>query len=261
MHACISIEIHATCFILVPVNAIGYVDASLPKKKAMEEVTDELSTRPGLEVTVHKSGKLRIKKKPDPNWDASRDECLSEASDDEEEEDSDDESAKKKPVAKKEKKEAKKRPNKETTAEAERNGKKKKQKKAKVEADDKDSEDEEMDRAEQKYLKRQAEEEEADPKDKVEKKSKKDEEIEDDDDVEGSSGEESESFDDDQVNPYRNSYNLVEGKLYLKGIFNGYMIFNRLFKLYCDIIIYSSPVNRPPRYPPKWTIIGVKMTR
>ncbi len=236
MHVCISIEEHTTCFILVPVNAIGYVDASLPKKKAMEEVTDELSTRPGLEVTVHKSGKLRIKKKPDPNWDASRDECLSEASDDEEEEDSDDESAKKKkPVAKKEKKEAKKRPNKGTTTEAEQNGKKKKQKKAKVEVDDKDSEDEEMDRAEQKYLKRQAEEEEADPQDKVEKKAKKDEEeIEDDDDEEGSSGDESESFDDDQVNAYRNSDKLVEGKLYLKGIFNGYMTFNCL--LNCTVI-------------------------
>ena len=112
-------------FFLVPVNAIGYVDASLPKPKAREELTDELSTRPGLEVTVARDGNLKLRKKSDPNWDDSKDEPLSEASDEDgsEAEGSDDEYKKKlafklkNKADKKSKKEAKKRPNKDAAPE------------------------------------------------------------------------------------------------------------------------------------------------
>ena len=39
-----------------------------PLPKGKEELTDELSTQPGLEVTVRPDGSIKIKKKPDPNW-------------------------------------------------------------------------------------------------------------------------------------------------------------------------------------------------
>ena len=61
-----------------------------PLPNGKEELTDELSTQPGLEVTVRPDGSIKIKKKPDPNWDDMRDENLSDASDEDEEEESGD---------------------------------------------------------------------------------------------------------------------------------------------------------------------------
>jgi hypothetical protein len=66
----------------VSVNEVGYVDAKLPKSKVREDVTDEVSTQPGLEVTVKADGSVRVKKKPDPNWNEGKGEPLSEASED-----------------------------------------------------------------------------------------------------------------------------------------------------------------------------------
>ena len=160
-----------------PVNEVGYVDAVKPLPKGKEELTDELSTQPGLEVTVRPDGSIKIKKKPDPNWDDMRDENLSDASDEDEEEESGDDAqeGKKKKEAKpekngKQKKEAKKRSL--ENGEKQTNGKKKKNEKIEEESDD-----EEMDEAEQNYLKRQQEtetevEEKGKKEAKVDKKKK-----------------------------------------------------------------------------------------
>jgi len=43
-------------------NDVGYVDSLKPKRKRQEEISGELSTRPGLEVTVTRGGKIKIKK-------------------------------------------------------------------------------------------------------------------------------------------------------------------------------------------------------
>jgi len=90
-----------------PVNDVGFVDAAKPLPKGKEELTDELSTQPGLEVTVRPDGHIKIKKKPDPNWDNNRDENLSDESD--EDVDSDEEEGEKKEETKPEQRDKKKK--------------------------------------------------------------------------------------------------------------------------------------------------------
>merc|ERR1711974_292199 len=55
-------------------NGLGYVDASLPAKATRETVTGELSTQPGMEVTVAPYGTIKVKKTGDPLWDDEKDE-------------------------------------------------------------------------------------------------------------------------------------------------------------------------------------------
>ena len=54
---------------LVPTNDIGFVDADVPKKVKRETVKGELSTIPGVEVTVTPSGDVKVVKTIDPDWD------------------------------------------------------------------------------------------------------------------------------------------------------------------------------------------------
>ena len=61
--------------ISVPTNEVGFVDADIPKKNKRESVTGELSTIPGIEVTVTPSGNIRVVKTADPEWDDEKDEA------------------------------------------------------------------------------------------------------------------------------------------------------------------------------------------
>jgi len=123
----------------LPTNDVGFVDADIPKKNKRESVTGELSTIPGIEVTVTPSGNIRVVKTADPEWDDEKDEAFVDASEDEQE----DKPEEKETVDKKSKKRKKKK---------EENGKSKKSKK-----DDSDSEDDIND-SEQKYMKKVARE-------------------------------------------------------------------------------------------------------
>ena len=71
--------------ISVPTNEVGFVDADIPKKNKRESVTGELSTIPGIEVTVTPSGNIRVVKTADPEWDDEKDEAFVDASEDEQE--------------------------------------------------------------------------------------------------------------------------------------------------------------------------------
>jgi len=122
----------------LPTNEVGFVDADIPKKNKRESVTGELSTIPGIEVTVTPSGNIRVVKTADPEWDDEKDEAFVDASEDEQE----DKPEEKETADKKSKKRKKK----------EETSKSKKSKK-----DDSDSEDEIND-SEQKYMKKVARE-------------------------------------------------------------------------------------------------------
>lgn len=56
-------------FRAVSADEVGYVDADIPARNAKNKtVSDELSTQPGMEVTVKPSGNLIIKRTRDPEW-------------------------------------------------------------------------------------------------------------------------------------------------------------------------------------------------
>merc|ERR1712198_257337 len=67
-------------------NGLGYVDASLPAKATRETVTGELSTQPGMEVTVTPYGTIKVKKTGDPLWDDEKDEPFVSGSEEENDE-------------------------------------------------------------------------------------------------------------------------------------------------------------------------------
>ena len=54
-----SLEYFISFHCLVPTNEVGFVDADIPKKVNRENVTGELSTIPGIEVTVTPSGNIK----------------------------------------------------------------------------------------------------------------------------------------------------------------------------------------------------------
>merc|ERR1712226_130066 len=146
-------------------NGLGYVDASLPAKATRETVTGELSTQPGMEVTVTPYGTIKVKKTGDPLWDDEKDEPFvsgsEEENDEAEEEEPKKEKKKKDEVSKKRK------------SDAERDSKKsKKAKKAAAKASDseEDSEDEDIKESEDAYLKRTQKEETAEENDSKKKK-------------------------------------------------------------------------------------------
>jgi hypothetical protein len=63
---------------------VGFIDADLPSDKTDgKSVSDELSTQPGVTVTVTRRGIVKVSKKPDPNWDDAKGEPLVEESDEE----------------------------------------------------------------------------------------------------------------------------------------------------------------------------------
>jgi len=126
-------------------NDLGFVDADIPKKVTREVVTGELSTRPGMEVTVTPSGNIKVAKTGDPFWDDEKDEPFVSGSEAEEESDAEEsqESAKKA-----EKRKAAEEPKKEGKT------KKAKKEKAKKEESDEDSEEEEINQTEIAYMKR-----------------------------------------------------------------------------------------------------------
>merc|ERR1711994_1151262 len=70
----------------LPTNKVGFVDADIPKKNKRESVTGELSTIPGIEVTVTPSGNIKVVKTADPEWDDEKDEAFVDASDEEQDE-------------------------------------------------------------------------------------------------------------------------------------------------------------------------------
>jgi len=79
----IAIPIYANT---LPTNEVGFVDADIPKKVKRENVTGELSTIPGIEVTVTPSGNIKVVKTADPEWDDEKDEAFVDASDEEQDE-------------------------------------------------------------------------------------------------------------------------------------------------------------------------------
>ena len=62
------------------------MDASLPAKAIRETVTGELSTQPGMEVTVTPYGTIKVKKTGDPLWDDEKDEPFVSGSEEENDE-------------------------------------------------------------------------------------------------------------------------------------------------------------------------------
>ena len=62
------------------------MDASLPAKATRETVTGELSTQPGMEVTVTPYGTIKVKKTGDPLWDDEKDEPFVSGSEEENDE-------------------------------------------------------------------------------------------------------------------------------------------------------------------------------
>merc|ERR1712029_1300036 len=103
-------------------NDLGFVDADIPNKVSSEVVTGELSTQPGMEVTITPHGTIKVKKTGDPLWDDEKDEPFVSGSEEEDEEEE-----------KKEKKNAKK---------------------SKKENESDDSEDEDIKESEKAYMKR-----------------------------------------------------------------------------------------------------------
>jgi len=90
----------------LPTNDVGFVDADIPKKAKRENVTGELSTIPGIEVTITPSGNIKVVKTADPEWDDEKDEAFVDASEDEQEEKSEEkETSDKKSKKRKKKKE------------------------------------------------------------------------------------------------------------------------------------------------------------
>lgn len=202
-----SLQIKAEKTIAIPAyvsltsgNDIGFVDSDAPARVRREAVTGDLSTQPGMEITVLPAGKIKITKKKDPEWDDEKDEPFNEDSENEE----DKEAADKKEEEKKKKKTAVKRKKEE---EGEKKDDKKKSKKKKnAQEEEEDSEDEEMQDAEMKYMQKVAEEEEAIEAKEESKKDKKEgandeesegEEEENDEEESGEEGEESELDSDD----------------------------------------------------------------
>jgi len=142
-------------------NGLGYVDASLPAKATRETVTGELSTQPGMEVTVTPYGTIKVKKTGDPLWDDEKDEPFVSGSEEENDEAEEEEEEPKKKVSKKRK------------SETEKDDKKsKKAKKAAAKASDskEDSEAEDIKETEDAYLKRSRKEETAEENDSKKKK-------------------------------------------------------------------------------------------
>jgi len=131
----IAIPIYANT---LPTNEVGFVDSDIPKKVKRENVTGELSTIPGIEVTVTPSGNIKVVKTADPEWDDEKDEAFVDASDEEQDE--------KPQENEKDEKKSKKRKKKEKSS---------KSKKSK--SNDSDSEDDIND-SEQKYMKKVARE-------------------------------------------------------------------------------------------------------
>ena len=62
------------------------MDASLLAKATRETVTGELSTQPGMEVTVTPYGTIKVKKTGDPLWDDEKDEPFVSGSEEENDE-------------------------------------------------------------------------------------------------------------------------------------------------------------------------------
>merc|ERR1712141_982680 len=67
-------------------TSIPIYASTVPKKTKRGNVTGELSTIPGVEVTVTPSGQIRVVKTADPEWDDEKDEAFVDASDDEQQE-------------------------------------------------------------------------------------------------------------------------------------------------------------------------------
>merc|ERR1712141_875881 len=127
---------------ILPTNDIGFVDADVPKKVKRETVKGELSTIPGVEVTVTPSGDVKVVKTIDPDWDEwdeEMDEAFVDGSDDEHQ----DEGISEKDQTSSDKKTGKRKSKNETNV-----GKHKKLKKD----DDSDSEDEAINKSEQQYM-------------------------------------------------------------------------------------------------------------
>jgi len=127
---------------ILPTNDIGFVDADVPKKVKRETVKGELSTIPGVEVTVTPSGDVKVVKTIDPDWDEwdeEKDEAFVDGSDDEHQ----DEGISEKDQTSSDKKTEKRKSKNETNV-----GKHKKLKKD----DDSDSEDEAINKSEQQYM-------------------------------------------------------------------------------------------------------------
>jgi len=71
----------------LPTNDVGFVDADVPKKIKRESVSGELSTIPGVHVTVTPSGHIKVVKTADPEWDdEEKDEPFIDGSEDEQDE-------------------------------------------------------------------------------------------------------------------------------------------------------------------------------
>jgi len=141
-------------------NDLGFVDADIPNKVSREVVTGELSTQPGMEVTITPHGTIKVKKTGDPLWDDEKDEPFVSGSEEEDEEE--------------EKKEQKKEQPKKRKVEEEKKDKKN-AKKSKKENESDDSEDEDIKESEKAYMKRSRNEdqEEEEKEQKTAKKQKK----------------------------------------------------------------------------------------
>merc|ERR1719376_1588008 len=155
-------------------NELGFVDADVPQKISLETVSGELSTQPGMEVTVTPFGTIKISKSGDPGWDDHKDEPFVSGS--EAEEESDKEEDETKDAKKKEKADNKKRKADEQDKKAEevvdkKKSKKDQKKKKAAEEESDDSEEDEINQTEMAYMKRALDEEESQQKEKNGKSS------------------------------------------------------------------------------------------
>merc|ERR1712029_665818 len=82
-------------------NDLGFVDADIPNKVSREVVAGELSTQPGMEVTITPHGTIKVKKTGDPLWDDEKDEPFVSGSEEEDEEEEKKEQKKEQPKKRK----------------------------------------------------------------------------------------------------------------------------------------------------------------
>ena len=166
-------------------NDVGFVDADIPKRVTREAVEDELSTQPGMTVSVTPFGHVKITRHNDEGWDGEKDEPFVEESEEEDEEEEGDKGEKERKVTKKGKKRQSDK----------RQEDKKAKKKKLVAAPEKESDDEDLEEAELRYMKKVAEEEE-----EMERREKEEGDGEGDGSAEGSGDdeEEEEAEDDDE---------------------------------------------------------------
>ena len=84
-------------------NGLGFIDSDVPARIRRDTVKGELSTQPGMEITVLPQGTIKINKKNDPEWDDEKDEPFNEDSENEEDKEEEKKEEEKKKTSKRKK--------------------------------------------------------------------------------------------------------------------------------------------------------------